>query len=866
MTAGKALDSFCFPGCEKVDWFDCVPETVRSSREGKGACTQCKAQGGNFDTFVSPESCSLDMHPAFAMSGYTFGVLSRQKLPALNYSAVTTLVLTHDEITHMEENIWHGFSHLKTLALDFNELTYVKESWFFGLDTLALLSLSNNKIEQIDEGFFVHTVITVINLDNNQLQNVDPAWFGQIVNQIYLSGNNIQNISPNIFKNMRFAAEIVLERNGLYCLDWDVGSIMSFSVGGDRLMAVRNEMPHKMKWELVIENDIFINVYSVYITVPNFSFCLIKENEVRDDVVLMWEFGSAMRSSPTVSTMPLDDICFNRRMDDAYSSDRVIDMVSQPFVVIATDDDPEQTIDYSDACRQVWEYNLGVTVTLGNGESMQLVSMGVGDSAVTSVAITFIKTHDIETDIFTDTEEIFHPYEDTSNAKDITCILLSKKYGRSPLISNISSVPAKISKTCPVLDRSVDTDRTSVSPQTIAETTQGHRHHTPMWDRTTMQTSTPLTNIKQSTPAPDSLLIPVIASVGIVILAIIVALLLKMCQLKRRNDNLQANNPTSDAHVWSLASCRALPTSVQVNIHGQPTYSDIPDHVAAAQRPLPAFPPPYWEIRNDPSAFQHSYSEIPDNIAAAQRPLPALPLTPLDTDIPTVAKSIGYNKYNTLPTIKHSPRGSHDAAVSHRSLPSLHHSLEASDSDSDSPDDDTCRFYAAAAEPSLPVVTKTNDSQKTYQDNSGLAVELSLPRITKTKDCRKTYCIATLHSNQPCANRPRVLYGVNGVSRYNAATTYGIPDDMYPARVLSGIRRRSLPNPPYVNWLRQISREGPETTACEETFTLPNTCWSGESPWEGTSNTPRRASIPLVSLPNTYWPWAIPGEEPQYAE
>eukprot|EP00058_Branchiostoma_floridae_P007972 XP_002593460.1 hypothetical protein BRAFLDRAFT_70760 [Branchiostoma floridae] len=683
---------------------------------------------------------------------------------------------------------------------------------------------------------------------------------------------------------MVFAAEILLERNDLYCLDWDVGSIMSFSAGGDRLMTVRGDMPHKMRWKVVVINAnlILVDEYVIYFEVPNFGFCLIKESG-SDEVALVWEFMPAMRSSPTVSTMPLDDIFFNRRLDDVYRSDRVIDMVSQPFVVIATDDDPEHTIDYPDACRQVWEYNLGVTVTLGNGESMQLVSMGVGDSAVTSVAITFIKTHDTETDIFTDTEEIFHPYEDTSNAKDITCILLSKKYGRSPLISNISSVPAKISKTCPVLDRSVDTGRTSVRPKTIAETTH----------RTTMQTSTPLTNIKQSTPAPDSLLIPVIASVvGIVILAIIVWLLLKMCRLKRRNDNLQANNPTSDAHVWSLASCRAFPTSVQVNIHGQPTYSDIPDHVAAAQRPLPAFPPPYWEIRNDPSAFQHSYCEIPDNIAAAQRPLPALPLTPLDTDIPTVAKSIGYNKYNTLPTIKHSPRGSHNAAVSHRLLPSLHHSLEASDSDSDSPDDDTCRFYAAAAEPSLPVVTKTNDSQKTYQDNSGLAVELSLPRITKTndsqktyqdnsglavelslpritktKDCQKTYCIATLHSNQPCANRPRVLYDVNGVSRYNAATTYGIPDDMYPARVLSnGIRRRSLPNPPYVNWLRQISREGPETTGCEETFTLPNTCWPGESPWEGTSNTPRRASIPLVSLPNTYWPWEIPGEERQNAE
>eukprot|EP00058_Branchiostoma_floridae_P005731 XP_002591219.1 hypothetical protein BRAFLDRAFT_131411 [Branchiostoma floridae] len=54
--------------------------------------------------------------------------------------------------------------------------------------------------------------------------------------------------------------------------------------------------------------------------------------------------------------------------------------------------------------------------------------------------------------------------------------------------------------------------------------------------------------------------------------------------------------------------------SLPADLHSiEPTYSEIPDHVAAAQRPLPETPHTYWQI--------------PDHLAAAQRPLPPIPYT-----------------------------------------------------------------------------------------------------------------------------------------------------------------------------------------------------------------------------------------------
>ncbi|KAI8489710.1 hypothetical protein Bbelb_326160 [Branchiostoma belcheri] len=357
-------------------------------------------------------------------------------------------------------------------------------------------------------------------------------------------------------------------------------------------------------------------------------------------------------------------------------------------------------------------------------------------------------------------------------------------------------ITRKIHKTCPTVDRSVDTDQTSTTPLT----TEDYRYHTPR-----NQTST---------------------------------------------------------------------TFVHMTTHMQ--YDDNPDHVAAAKRPLPALPPPYWEIRHKAAALPHLYTEIPDHIAAAQRPLPTLPLTPTDNTIPTVPRSTGYNKFNTLPLTHHSnsDRDSHDRAELHRSLPSLHHSLGAPDCDSDSPDDDTVRFYAAAAEPP-PLLTATraqgNPSLRTYQDSSvGIFTSEPppLPTATRTQGNPRIYqdsSIGIFHNHQFGASRRHVLYNAHGLPRYNspygAIDTY-CPEGMLGEGALSGVTwRRSLPVRPYVNWSRQISRENPEEEGCPEIFIPPNTYWPWEIPGEVTRNTPRRASLPLT-LPNTYWPWEIPREEP----
>eukprot|EP00058_Branchiostoma_floridae_P000862 XP_002586350.1 hypothetical protein BRAFLDRAFT_108830 [Branchiostoma floridae] len=168
-----------------------------------------------------------------------------------------------------------------------------------------------------------------------------------------------------------------------------------------------------------------------------------------------------------------------------------------------------------------------------------------------------------------------------------------------------------------------------------------------------------------------------------------------------------------------VASCRSLPAVLYCI---EPTYSEIPDDMAIAHRPLPGLPHTYWEITDDAissvvrssslpavpctrgdgpddvascrslsvvtQSIKPTYSEIPDHIAAAQRPLPSLPRTSWETP-------------------------DHEAAA-RRPLPALRYTY------SEIPDDEESgpiSFYADAGF-SHHVVTNTYQIRRAFRDNT----------------------------------------------------------------------------------------------------------------------------------------------------
>ncbi|CAH1249994.1 LRIG2 [Branchiostoma lanceolatum] len=248
--------------------------------------------------------------------------------------------------------------------------------------------------------------------------------------------------------------------------------------------------------------------------------------------------------------------------------------------------------------------------------------------------------------------------------------------------------------------------------------------------------------------------------------------------------------------------------------------------------------PIYSEIPDNVAAAQrilpalpHTYVEIPDHIAAAQRPLPTLPHT--YAEIPDHIAA-AQRLLPTLPNTYWEIPGDaiHGVAKSARfktwsTLPAIRRDVSAS------------RWsLPASLHPVKPTTNCDNLEDELITPYAAVA-EPSLPTVTKTRKNQRMYESNGVYS---AAGRLAATYGVPRAARVHCVSTYGNPGNYWP-RKTPGRGTRNTPR-----------------RASLPLVTLPNTYWPWEIPGEGTINTPRRASLPLVTPPNTYWPWQIPGE------
>ncbi|CAH1241213.1 LRIG3 [Branchiostoma lanceolatum] len=298
-----------------------------------------------------------------------------------------------------------------------------------------------------------------------------------------------------------------------------------------------------------------------------------------------------------------------------------------------------------------------------------------------------------------------------------------------------------------------------------------------------------------------------------------------------RSSSLPAVTCTRGGAEDDLASCRSLPA---VLLPIEPTYSQIPDHLAIAQRPLPALPRTHWET--------------PDNEAAARRPI----------------------------------------------MPARQHTYSEIPDDESGP----MPFYADAAEFSLHVVTNRRPNRRAFRDNTTTTCSRQSGRsfapygsadptkaqsnnfyrkAPEVQGLRARRNLRTALASRAADQGVRTYVNVtdailsrgqNVTEAHIAFLTY--PDAHLPWEIpgegtRNTSRRTSLPHVtlPNTYWPWEIPGEGTRNTPRRTSLphvTLPNTYWPWEIPGEGTRNTPRRTSLPHVTLPNTYWPWEIPGE------
>ncbi|CAH1269534.1 Hypp4198 [Branchiostoma lanceolatum] len=536
------------------------------------------------------------------------------------------------------------------------------------------------------------------------------------------------------------------------------------------------------------------------VEVAKFLFCVRYNGH---ELSFGWMFDSSDKVSDKIEIKVVNPGKSCGNLDGSLSTISI----QAPVVVLAIDDSVTDKLvpNTLEQCRKVWEYDGGITVGLVGNSIPRLVSMATQNTASGDVAMSFFQTQDTST---LTTTKATH-----DNTKNITCIHLNRGEHTNFFFT--------------------------VSPTHYPQTTKKDYTHYPetakkdytQKDHSTLQVSTTREPNLKEPPAPDYVLISVVVS-GAVGLVLVSVLLWKVCSEEER--------AADDGHIWTTppvaafpgllirssslptfsskmasddtVSCRSLPAV----LHSiEPTYSEIPDDIASAQRPLPGLPNVYWEIPDDaiPGVIRPAYSEIPDDSGP----------NPFYASLAELSLHVVRNR-------RHDRR----RYRSGRSI-AKYGSAEQGKAQHN-------QFYRNATEVegirARRQMTSALVSQPTDQ---GVRMYVNVTDEILSKD----------------------VMGGN-IAFFKLPNTYW-PWEVPGERTLNTPRRTSLPlvTLPNTYWPWEVPGEGAHSTPRRTSLplvTLPKTYWPRDVPGEETRNTPRRASLPLVTLLNTYWPWEIPGE------
>ncbi|XP_019646466.1 PREDICTED: uncharacterized protein LOC109486990 [Branchiostoma belcheri] len=390
------LDPACFPGCKYTDqWTDCVP--FRKSHglglRTRGTCVLCPAElqsqpAGSGRNSSRPTALCLPPKSTVAVRGFTFGVLSSQKLRFPPSLKIHTLALVECGITDLEQDTLAAFPTLKSLQLDSNNLTHVKRAWFDGLKSpklLWILTFSHNDISSMDSACFQKlTSLSTLLLDNNALQSVEPSWFHNLnLAHLSLRSNSIKSIHPQAFKSLEKLIKLDLSRNELTCVSPETMSrlkLTKLALGGNRLLILGNSAHLVLTWRLDYSYYLFSGV-RVAVRVNQLLFCITKGPKLAQYHVHTHYNTSHLRPSDQEHI----SLCYQLGKKRKFTT---TNQYALPFVVMSVSTETEKhDSNITHLCTQAWEASSDVKVALGGDTALQIVPMGLDSLSQTFAVV-----------------------------------------------------------------------------------------------------------------------------------------------------------------------------------------------------------------------------------------------------------------------------------------------------------------------------------------------------------------------------------------------------------------------------------------------------------------------------------------------
>ncbi|XP_019617976.1 PREDICTED: uncharacterized protein LOC109465249 [Branchiostoma belcheri] len=623
------LDPACFPGCRYTDqWTDCVPfrKLHGLGLRTRGTCVLCPAElqsqaMGSGNNSSRPTALCLPPKLNVAVRGFTFGVLSVQKIRLPPSLKTDVVALVECGITDLDQDTLAAFPTLKSLQLDSNNLTHVKRAWFDGLkfpQLLWTLSFSHNNISSMDSACFQKlTGLVTLLLDNNALQSVEPSWFhNPELGQLSLRSNSIKSIHPQAFKSLERLSELDLSRNELTCVPWETMSglqLEKLALGGNRLLSLGNFAPLVLNWRLDYSYYLFSGV-RVAVRVNQMLFCITKGPKLTQYHVHTHYNTSHLLPSDQEHI----NLCY--KLGKFISTNQI--KYALPFVAISVSTETdEHTLNITHLCTQAWEASTGVKVALGGNTTLQIVPTGL-DSLSQTFAVVVSDTMSDSANRSMSDADVHRKNISTFGHEEmmnVTCHVDARgETYRHAFTAPVSSTPdgtvcVEKTQTTTSVSSTTETMTQQATTKPTTLTTEVGRNQTNL-TKNLIVTARPGKERCACKYIYVGIITGVTSVLAVVTVELVALLVLVVCVIsKQRRSSRQDNPPVLSLNRWVLGGAGGEDAPIPVN--GSPVsatdaatqtaesdlhqYDEIPDAYFNYYNTRPGVQNPYWEIPDE---------------------------------------------------------------------------------------------------------------------------------------------------------------------------------------------------------------------------------------------------------------------------
>jgi len=154
------------------------------------------------------------------------------------------LYLHHNKIEELPRGLVDGLTRVKSLALQNNLIHTLPSEFFRAMDSVVGIDVSSNNISgTISAGTFANPSLRYVSLAHNTIRHVEAGAFNELLDNVWLTGNNMTCPSLADVEDARCTEEGVCDAvagvanlgNGICEVLWDPGHMTAGCLwdGGD---------------------------------------------------------------------------------------------------------------------------------------------------------------------------------------------------------------------------------------------------------------------------------------------------------------------------------------------------------------------------------------------------------------------------------------------------------------------------------------------------------------------------------------------------------------------------------------------------------------------------------------------------------